>query len=162
MNNSSHTIKTEKANVFLDFFLSKASECLEYSGVMIEERDYLILSKSVAYICSNIDRNVMIKDLCKFCGTNRTALHSIFKQRLNNSPGNVRKEIRMRFAETMLLESDLKISEVAFRLGYSDPNNFSSAFKLHYGKTPSEFRSEKKVKSLYKRYTIDEILSYTE
>jgi len=41
---------------------------------------------------------------------------------------------------TRLLEAPLPIQEVASLLGYSDPGNFTHAFKRWAGKSPSDFR----------------------
>lgn len=47
----------------------------------------------------------------------------------------------------LLSDTDLTITEIAYRLTY-DPSNFTKFFKKHEGKTPSQYRTEfKKAKS---------------
>ncbi|AIQ11794.1 response regulator [Paenibacillus durus] len=47
--------------------------------------------------------------------------------------------IRMKQAKELLAEGNVKLAEIAERVGYADPNYFSKSFKKHYGMPPSEF-----------------------
>ncbi len=55
---------------------------------------------------------------------------------------DVLQDTRRSLACHYLKESDLPSSEVAFLLGYSDPNSFYRAFKSWTGKTPEAMRTE--------------------
>jgi AraC-like DNA-binding protein len=46
-----------------------------------------------------------------------------------------------RRAEAFLADSAFPVSEIAYRLGYSDPANFVRAFRRWYGRTPSAHRA---------------------
>lgn len=50
------------------------------------------------------------------------------------------KEEKQREAMSLLKNSGLKLEEIAARLGYINPANFTRAFRLWTGQTPSEFR----------------------
>ena len=50
------------------------------------------------------------------------------------------KEVKLTQAKKMLLESDKNIAEIAYEFGYSNPSNFSSAFKKQFGIMPNECR----------------------
>jgi AraC-like DNA-binding protein len=52
-------------------------------------------------------------------------------------------EIRMEEARKLLLHSDLHVSEIAYKIGYSSISNFSTAFKKRYGYSPSAIRKKK-------------------
>ncbi len=49
-------------------------------------------------------------------------------------------EVRMSLARDYLLYSRLTAQEIAFQLGYSQPNNFYRAFKQVHGEPPERFR----------------------
>jgi AraC-like DNA-binding protein len=44
--------------------------------------------------------------------------------------------------ERLLAETDLQVSEVAFRAGYNDVSNFTRAFRRWTGKTPKAYRRD--------------------
>ena len=48
--------------------------------------------------------------------------------------------LRMKRAMKLLNSTELNISEIAYNLGFSDPNYFTRTFQKVYGKTPSSIR----------------------
>ena len=40
----------------------------------------------------------------------------------------------------LLLETESSVTEIASKIGYENPNKFTSAFKETYGSSPTEFR----------------------
>lgn len=49
--------------------------------------------------------------------------------------------IKLTKAAEMLINSNYSISEIAFKLGYTVPANFTRSFTKHFGKSPSEYIS---------------------
>ena len=47
---------------------------------------------------------------------------------------------RLQVAQKLLLETELSVTEIANKIGYENPNKFTSAFKETYGSSPTEFR----------------------
>jgi len=62
------------------------------------------------------------------------------------SAGNLIREVRIRKARELLLRPELNISEVAYRLGFSDPLYFSKYFKKEVGMSPQQYRKIKSTK----------------
>lgn len=52
----------------------------------------------------------------------------------------IRDHVRQTLSRDYLLNSDMSISRIAWRLGYQDPSNFSRAFRRWHGVTPRAFR----------------------
>ena len=48
---------------------------------------------------------------------------------------------RMERASQLLATTNLSVREVAERCGYTNEYGFMKRFKMHFGKTPTEFRS---------------------
>ena len=48
--------------------------------------------------------------------------------------------IRMEHARDLLLHSNLNISEISKKVGYSNPKHFSRMFKSAFGQSPADFR----------------------
>ena len=47
---------------------------------------------------------------------------------------------RLQVAKKLLLETESSVTEIASKIGYENPNKFTSAFKETYGSSPTEFR----------------------
>ena len=74
-------------------------------------------------------------------GTSKTVLTEKLKALTGMSPGAFINNVRMTVAYKALSENkpDLRISDVAFSVGFNDPKYFSSCFKKKYGVTPKAF-----------------------
>jgi len=72
-------------------------------------------------------------------------LSRMFKQHygMNFSKYVTRK--KMERAHQLLLQSDMKIVEIMFSIGYSDERYFRNIFKREFGVTPSELRKQKMI-----------------
>lgn len=69
----------------------------------------------------------------------RTLQHFLWRN--GASFREIKNAARLRIAKQLLLESDLPVSEVGWRLGYSDPANFARAFRRLTGVSPSVYRN---------------------
>ena len=54
------------------------------------------------------------------------------------------REYKMQAATKLLISTSLSITEIAGRLGYENPNKFSTSFKEIIGQSPSEYRKQRK------------------
>ena len=52
--------------------------------------------------------------------------------------------LRLRFAASLLLASDLPVTEICFASGFGDMAHFGRAFRDHYHVSASEYRSKRK------------------
>jgi AraC-like DNA-binding protein len=71
---------------------------------------------------------------------NRNKLHYGFKQCFGISLREYQTERRMHTALKLLQETRLPISDVAARVGFDEPTNFTAAFKRHFAVLPREAR----------------------
>ena len=61
--------------------------------------------------------------------------------------GEVIRVRRLARAREDLIDSDLSVSAIAHRWGFSDPSHFTRSFKAHYGASPREYRTAGRVRS---------------
>jgi signal transduction histidine kinase/AraC-like DNA-binding protein len=79
-----------------------------------------------------------------------TALHmskSQFHRKITalsgSAPGHLIRQYRLERGKNLLLgRPELSVAEVAYAVGFSDPNYFSHAFSSEFGKSPRVFRAE--------------------
>ncbi len=98
------------------------------------------------YVFELIDQNFMnddftIQDICENAGISRMNLHRKIKKRSGKSTSKYIRDLRLEKAMDLLInDPDLNIAEIAFVVGFKDPNYFTRLFKEVYGKPPSSFQ----------------------
>ena len=85
------------------------------------------------------DPKFTIENLASQMGISRSLLHIKMKKATGTSASDYLKKIRLTRAEE-LIKQGKTISEVAYNVGYSDPNYFSRVFKKEYKVSPSNFK----------------------
>jgi AraC-like DNA-binding protein len=63
----------------------------------------------------------------------------LFQRFDHTTPYQCLMRLKMNHATELLLDSGLLVKEVAERLNFSDPYNFSRAFKNTFGLSPAQF-----------------------
>lgn len=79
-------------------------------------------------------------ELCKALQMSRSHVHRKLIADLNISTSEFIKQIRLEKAKELLIKTKHPISEIAYKVGYSDANYFSRSFSKIYGMPPSHFR----------------------
>ena len=77
-------------------------------------------------------------------GLTTRRLTDIFKQEYGITPKEYRDSLRLCAAGKLLAQTDKKIIDVAYEVGFSNVSAFNRFFKTHTGKTPSEYRKKNK------------------
>jgi len=87
-----------------------------------------------------------IEELSNMAGVSSATLRRLFRQHTGKSPSQFMLDIKMTIAAKKLLETDERISDIAYLIGIQDPNYFTRLFKKNFGVTPYNYR--KNVRSL--------------
>ena len=75
-------------------------------------------------------------------GLSRVHLYRKLKELTNQSPRNYIRNIRLIKAAELLSQKKMSIAEVAYKVGFASPDNFSALFKEMYGMTPKEYNEQ--------------------
>lgn len=106
--------------------------------IPIIDNDFL--EKVIEQVNLNIeDCNFNAEELALKLGISQRQLYRKLKGITGNTVHEFITKIKMNQAETLLKNSDFSISEVAYKLGFSEPSNFSRTFSKHFGCSPSQF-----------------------
>jgi AraC family L-rhamnose operon transcriptional activator RhaR/AraC family L-rhamnose operon regulatory protein RhaS len=112
-----------------------------YTGTDIpEQMDILCLGEVISYIEGNYQNRITMADLVKKASMSEITLYRMFKKTFKMSPVNYILSVRIAAACRLLSESELSISETAWRTGFSDSNYFSRVFKKFSGVSPRHYR----------------------
>jgi len=105
--------------------------------------DEAFLNNFMAYVENNYYReNLNVLDLCEELKLSRSQLYRKVKALLGISISDYIQNIRMKKAEEYLLNHELTVSELAYKVGYSSPAYFSTVFKAKHGEGPGDFRNK--------------------
>ena len=88
------------------------------------------------------------EDLARELGMSKTLVYIKLKKLMNMSSTECIQSVRFNRAKDFLLQTEKNISEIAYDLGFSDPNYFTRAFKRHFGMTPTQYRAANAAKDL--------------
>ncbi|MFV0575933.1 MAG: helix-turn-helix domain-containing protein [Vibrio sp.] len=92
------------------------------------------------WIKANYHQEFTISEIAdKFHLSSRTLSRKI-KQMTQHSFNNYLHQVRINQALQLLQYSELSVTDIAFKVGYSDSNYFSTKFKKLMNKCPSEYR----------------------
>jgi AraC family transcriptional regulator len=116
--------------------LSKDSE--EPQGGRLAARHFRIIDEYLAGLSCEAPS---ITAIAKLCGMSERHLSKSFRAQTNQSIGRYLRCVQISKAQAYLLETDLALKEVAYRLGFSTPANFSIAFRAATGQTPGDYRA---------------------
>ena len=81
-----------------------------------------------------------IEEVCRIFGINKNKLQVIFRRYSGLSYHDFIKQARVERAQSYLAFTGLKLSEIAFRLGFSTEQHFYRFFKRETGEAPADFR----------------------
>ncbi len=106
------------------------------------------LEKILDYINIHYREEIRLSKLAKLSSLSESQLIRQFRNRFNTTPIGYQLELRMTEARRLLRESSLAVSEIAYRLGFSDTNYFSHYFSKKTGQAPREYRQLARQNSL--------------
>jgi signal transduction histidine kinase/ligand-binding sensor domain-containing protein/DNA-binding response OmpR family regulator len=86
--------------------------------------------------------DLSIETLAVEVGISRVHLHRKLKELTNQTTRDFIRNTRLKQAAQLLSEKRHSISEIAVLTGFSNPNNFSTAFKELHGMSPTEYMKD--------------------
>ncbi len=87
--------------------------------------------------------NAGVDELAARLGIGARHLSRLFQRHLGASPVQTAKTVRLQRAKRLLDDTDLPITEIAYRAGFKSLRRFNAAFVELYKRPPSEYRRRK-------------------
>ncbi|ABS51099.1 helix-turn-helix domain-containing protein [Campylobacter hominis] len=131
------------------FFKAKANEWisividtyLNRKNYKIESDDDKALEDVARFLDDHFSMNINQRTLEKISKMSGTKLKNLFKEKYGQSITEYTQRKRMNVAETLLLNTELPIKEIAESVGYTSHSKFSIYYKRYKGKLPNEVRN---------------------
>lgn len=86
------------------------------------------------------DQDLSINSVCKHLSVSISHFSASFKNDTNETFTEYLTKLRIEKAKQLLLTTNLRAYDIAYKVGYNDPQYFYSVFKKQLGVTPTNFR----------------------
>jgi AraC-like DNA-binding protein len=113
-----------------------SGKIFSYHGV----RHFSALRKAERYIWDNYTRKLSLKEIAAASGLSAPYFSTVFKEEMGENLSNYLNRLRVEKAASMLVTTEIPISEVAIACGFEDQSWFSKIFKNNTGFTPGKYR----------------------
>lgn len=123
----------EWISIVIDAFLNKKS-------TPISSSDNIALENVANYLDDHYALDISQKTLEKIAMMSGTKLKKLFKEKYQSGITEYTQRKRMNMAENLLLNSTLKIQDIAEAVGYSSHSKFSACFKKYKGVYPKDIK----------------------
>jgi ABC-type sugar transport system substrate-binding protein/AraC-like DNA-binding protein len=97
-----------------------------------------LIDRIVRYVTRNYAEKLSLKTLAVQFGISAPYLGRLFRHAVGKPFATYLNELRLQRAEELLRYSSMKASDIASRIGYSNPNYFYTLYKKYKGRYPSE------------------------
>ena len=132
-----------------NLFIQREKLRLKYQARLYEkipketsgEMDVKFLNKVIKVLEKNYKSDKFrIEDLCLQLGVSRVQLHRKLSALTGQSTFNFIRSFRVHKAHKLLMQTERNVSEIAYEVGFADPNYFTRVFTQEHGITPTELR----------------------
>jgi AraC family transcriptional regulator len=96
----------------------------------------------VLFIDARLDRPIRLKELSEVSKLSTAYFCRAFKRTFSETPHSYIVRRRLNKAETLMLTSNLWLSDIAIRCGFSDQAHLCKLFRQQYAQSPAAWRRE--------------------
>ncbi len=104
-----------------------------------------MLAEAVALMEANLGEPLPTEEIARLAGVSRRQLERLFKQHLDALPSRYYAELRLMRAKRLLQQTGQSILQIGLACGFASGSHFSSAYRVRFGHTPREARSQRAV-----------------
>ena len=137
---SSATIMTV-ADIMLHERIRDFGTLQPFSGAASTATGDAHLDECIELMQANIEEPIPIHQLVDTLGISTRSLERKFKTILGPTPAAYYKELRLRRANNLLLNTTMRMRDIGLACGF--PNGFSSVYRDFFGVTPLELRKKR-------------------
>lgn len=101
-----------------------------------------VITKAKAYIQDHQHEDISLGDVAKAVNTSTFYFCKMFKKITGINFTNYLSRVRIEKAKNLLLNPNLRISEIAFEVGFQSLTHFNRVFRKIVGQSPTEYRSQ--------------------
>jgi AraC-like DNA-binding protein len=92
------------------------------------------------YMQEHLAEGIDLSSLSRVVAVSPGYLGRVFKRQMGTTPHQFLIDVRLEAAEGLLAETDLTVTQIAWRVGFASPSHLVTTFRARTGTTPLEFR----------------------
>jgi AraC-like DNA-binding protein len=112
-------------------------DLLTYFCSLLHEPQAILLKRVME---DNFCYNLKLDAYAELCNRSLSAFKRDFEKVFHKTPGKWLLDKRLHYALQLMSNQHKTVSEAAFESGFQSPSHFSRAFKIRFGKAPTEAR----------------------
>ena len=120
-----------------DLYLTEVGYFLHIEGHSNAES---IASRMKLYLDNNTSRRVTLEELAEVVHLDKSYIIRLFRQFYQETPISYHQKVRINRAKSMLLYTNLSVTEIASNTGFSSIHDFDRVFRKMDGAAPSVYR----------------------
>ena len=105
------------------------------------------IQKAVSFIEGHYAEPLTLNDLAKAANFSMYHFSRIFQSITGVSPMRYVKEVRLKNAARLILNSGKQMTEIAYECGFDSISNFNASFQQHFHAAPGSIRKQKNSKN---------------
>jgi YesN/AraC family two-component response regulator len=109
---------------------------------MLPPQTGALVKRTLAYLHQHFHHPLTREEIADGIGMSEDYLTRIFNREIGISPWDYLNRYRIFRAKELLVQTDNSISQIARRVGFSDPAYFSRVFRKLTGSSPSHYRKD--------------------
>lgn len=137
----------EYAQLLSEAFLARALPLITHETAAPAVPESVLGARIKAYLDQHYAEDIGMPEISEALHMSAPYLTHVFKSMSGYSPMKYLLRRRIGEAQTLLLSTDLSISEIGERVGYETTSYFSSQFTKHVGVSPKAYRKKIEPKS---------------
>ncbi len=100
------------------------------------------INQALTYINMHFINDPTLEEVSTIAHYNPSHFSTRFKEAVGMSYSEYLTDLKLKYSKRLLIFTDLKISDVAFKSGFSSQSNFLRTFKSKIGLSPLKFRNK--------------------
>jgi len=125
-----------------DYFNSSLSSVKVKDGRDLHPDDEKFLDEVTRLVSEHIDEELNPAWIAEYLGMSKASLYRRFKDVLDKTPGEFVRNLRLKQAAKLLRTTQMTVSEIMFRCGFSNKSYFYREFLKQYGYSPKDYRNK--------------------
>jgi AraC-like DNA-binding protein/ligand-binding sensor protein len=126
----------------LEIFASHLSELSNQIAIQRENAEPPMISRAKKYIQENQAEEISLGQVAKAVNASTFYFCKMFKKSVGVNFTEYVCRLRIESAKNLLLNPNLRVSEIAYQVGFQSLTHFNRVFKKTVGEAPTEYRAK--------------------